>query len=98
MLAGHFEIKHFRDKSVSLGFGIKMLHFNLEFYLMIFSAKTFFFQKVHGKYMEQRKFSFFGDQSTLGAKICNQPLIFDKKFLLNFLCLFVSNKKIYEVC
>ena len=44
MLAGHFEIKHFRDKSASLGFGIKMLHFNLEFYLMIFSFSR--------KYME----------------------------------------------
>ena len=44
MLAGPFEIKHFRDKSVSLGFGIKMLHFNLEFYLMIFSFSR--------KYME----------------------------------------------
>ena len=48
--------------------------------------------------MEQRGFSFRGGQSTLGAKIDNQPLLFDTKFLLDFLWLFVSNRKIYEVC
>ena len=58
MLLGHFEIKHFRDKSASLGFGLKMLHFNLEFYLLIFSAKHSFSRK----YMEQRRFSICGDQ------------------------------------
>ena len=85
MLAGHFEIKHFRDKSASLGFGIKMLHFNLEFYLMIFSAKNILFLESTWKVHGAEKIFFFGDQSTLGAKIYNKPLIFDKKFLLNFL-------------
>ena len=68
MLAGHFEIKHFRDKSASLGFGIKMLHFNLEFYLMIFSAKNILFLESTWKVHGAEKIFFFWRPKYIGSQ------------------------------